>query len=192
MSEIDIQNFKLPDFDFNAVLFLWRVSSMVEMAYGVCMSWGFTPKSELVWVKETGTGTANRKLMMGMGRIVRGAHETCIIATRGKGIEPAIKNQRTVFFAPRGEHSAKPEAFYEIVERLYPPEFQQVPASTHYNQKFSHVELFARRKRPGWLCLGNEIMICGKLCQFKRFDCKPCIRLCKKQHGHKGDCCCNG
>jgi len=79
----------------------------------------------------------------GMGRIVRGAHETCVIATRGRASK-LVENLdvRSSFFAPVGEHSEKPDAFFAIVERL---------------SKGPYVELFSRRQRPGWTCLGSDL-----------------------------------
>ena len=43
---------------------------------------------------------------------------------------------------PRGKHSAKPEAFQDIVEQVSPGPY---------------LELFARRKRMGWSAWGNEV-----------------------------------
>lgn len=125
----------------NAVLFLWRLSSMLEEALVVARAWGFRPHSELVWQKLTSGGKAH----FGMGRILRGSHEACLIATRGKA-PPAVRNVRSVFEAPVGAHSEKPDAFYDLVTTLY-------PRSPRY-------ELFARRVRPGWQQHGKEL---GKL-----------------------------
>jgi len=105
--------------------------------------WGFTPKTEIVWLKKTAHG--NR--WFGMGRTVRAEHETCIIATRGR---PKVLNHsvRSTFVtdfaglsAQVGRHSEKPEEFYKIVETLFDGPY---------------VELFARRQRPGWTCQGDE------------------------------------
>jgi hypothetical protein len=73
--------------------------------------------------------------------IVRASHETCIVAKRGRPLIKA-RNVRSVFEAPVGRHSEKPEGFYDLVESL---------ADGPY------LELFARRVRPGWTCLGNEL-----------------------------------
>jgi N6-adenosine-specific RNA methylase IME4 len=136
MSVEDIVAFPLPPLADDALLFLWRVSSMVEEAYQVTRAWGFVPKSEIVWEKLTSTG----KPWFGMGRIVRASHETCIIAKRGR---PIIKSKsvRSRFAAQVDRHSAKPLVFYDIIESL---------ADGPY------VELFARAHRPGWTSLGNE------------------------------------
>jgi site-specific DNA-methyltransferase (adenine-specific) len=121
----------------NALLVMWRVSAMVEEAYQVVRAWGFTPKSELVWEKTTPTG----KPHFGMGHYVRASHETAIIAVRGRW-KPLVRNVRSRFSAPVGRHSEKPESFYQLIET-----FAAGP----------RLELFARREREGWTCLGNEV-----------------------------------
>jgi N6-adenosine-specific RNA methylase IME4 len=132
-----ISRFVLPPLEDDAVLFMWRVAALQMEATVVATNWGFTIKSELVWIKTTKTG----KRHFGMGRQVRAEHETCLIATRGR-ISPKVKNVRSTFTAPAGEHSAKPDEFYEIVERMYDGPY---------------VELFARRQREGWKCFGNQL-----------------------------------
>jgi N6-adenosine-specific RNA methylase IME4 len=121
----------------DALLFLWRVSAMAEEAYEVVRAWGFEPKAELVWVKTEQSGVRH----FGMGRYVRNGHETCIIARRGR---PVIRDKsvRSVFDAPIGPHSAKPDKFFELVERL---------------SEGPRLELFARRPRIGWTVMGDEL-----------------------------------
>lgn len=61
---------------------------------------------------------------------------------RGKlPIPPAIREPNVVL-AKRSRHSAKPLAFYDLVERVSPA---------------PRLELFAREKRLGWDSWGNEI-----------------------------------
>lgn len=136
MSVDDICRFELPPLADDAFLFMWRVASQVEEAYRVVRAWGFLPKSEIVWQKLTVRGNP----WFGMGRIVRGSHETAIVAVRGRP-RPKSLSVRTVFAAKAGRHSAKPEAFYDLVERL---------ADGPY------VELFGRRARAGWTVLGDQ------------------------------------
>lgn len=128
--------FPLPPLAPDALLFMWRVSSMVEEAYRIVRSWGFVPKSEMVWRKLTSTG----KPHFGMGRYVRLGHESVIIARRGKA---KVRNRsiRSVFSAAVGPHSAKPEAFYDLVESL---------------SAGPYCELFGRRQREGWTIVGNQ------------------------------------
>lgn len=144
--------FPLPPLAKDAHLFLWRVSSMQQEALDVVRAWGFVVKSEIVWLKRTKYG----KRHFGMGRHVRLEHEVALICTRGDGAGIKHRGVRSTFTtelyldddgggsfeAAIGRHSEKPEEFFRIVEDLTPGPY---------------VELFARKRRPGWTCLGNEI-----------------------------------
>lgn len=162
LSTAEICDFPLPPLADDALLFLWRVSSMLEDALMVTRAWGFSAKTEVVWVK-LARGELKRDLLFpkgsrplllaqnvplhfGMGRYTRAAHETCLVAARGKAIE-LVKDHsiRSVFFAPVERHSKKPEIFYRnIVEKLSPVG--------------PYAELFARERRAGdWFCFGNEV-----------------------------------
>jgi N6-adenosine-specific RNA methylase IME4 len=127
----------------DCVLFLWKVASMPHAALDVTRMWGFTPKTELIWLKKT----VNGNQFFGMGRTLRAEHETCLVATRGK---PQVRNHsvRSTFItdfeglsAPVGRHSEKPDRFYQIVESLFDGPY---------------LELFGRKQRPGWTVLGDE------------------------------------
>ena len=133
-----IKAFTLPEMNDDSYLFLWRVASQVEEAYQVVRAWGFTPKTEIVWNKLT----VNGKPWFGMGRHTRAAHESCILAVRGKP-KPKVRNIRSTFEAVAApKHSQKPEGFYDLVERLC---------------EGPYCEIFARRHRPGWDCFGDEL-----------------------------------
>ena len=123
--------------DRDAVLFLWRVPAMGSLAYRVVDAWRFVEKAEMIWRKLTKHG----KPHFGMGRSIRMSHEAAIIAHRGRPTRLSA-SVRSVFEAPVGKHSEKPEAFFDLVEKLYPGPY---------------LELFARRRRPGWTCLGLEL-----------------------------------
>ena len=129
--------FPLPPLADDCTLFLWRVASMQYEALEVMQAWGFNLKTEIVWLKQTKNG----KRHFGMGRTVRAEHETCLVGTRGRPVTLA-KNIRSTFEAVVAEHSAKPDAFYAIVEAL---------------RDGPYVELFARRRRVGWTSLGNQV-----------------------------------
>jgi len=132
-----ICRFPLPPLYEDSTLFLWRVASMQAEALAVVDAWDFTVKTELIWKKTTTRG----RRFFGMGRTVRAEHETCLIATSGRPITKD-KSIRSIFEAPVRRHSEKPDAFYELVERLRDGPF---------------CEIFARRHRPGWTCLGDEL-----------------------------------
>lgn len=150
MPTIAAQRFPLPPMADDCYLFFWRLASMPDDALWIVRAWGFIPKAELVWNKLTRTG----KAWFGLGHHTRGAHETCIIATRGRP-HPKRRNIRSTFSAavpsrphPRTGrmeyvHSAKPPEFYEIVRR-----FADGP----------RVALFERVERPGFTCYGDELV----------------------------------
>ncbi len=122
----EIRNLPIPAAD-HAVLFLWRTAPMLLHALSVAAAWGFTFKSELIWVKDRA----------GTGYWTRNMHEGLLIATRGQPPAPAPGTQSpSVLHAPATTHSTKPPAIYEMIERLYPT--------------MPKVELFARIRRPGW------------------------------------------
>jgi N6-adenosine-specific RNA methylase IME4 len=56
---------------------------------------------------------------------------------------PQAVRSPSLVMAPRGEHSAKPGVFIELIERWYPG--------------LAKIELFCRGPaRPGWSAWGNE------------------------------------
>lgn len=91
----------------------------------------------------------NDMMQFNMGRLFRNSHEICLIGTNNSKIYQQLQNksQRTVSFASNLKHSAKPENLQDSLEIMFPQAFSQGKC----------LEMFARRQRPGWLCLGNEI-----------------------------------
>lgn len=130
--------FPLPPLADDCTLFLWRVASMQQEALDVMRAWGFTLKTEIVWLKRTASG----KRWFGMGRTVRAEHETCLVGTRGRYVTKSKREYSTFAAVASRRHSEKPAAFYELIERL---------------RDGPYVELFARRRRVGWTSLGNEL-----------------------------------
>ena len=88
--------------------------------------WGFEYRTNFVWAKDRA----------GTGYWARNKHELLLVGTRGTIPAPAPGTQwESLIEAPVGEHSAKPEAFAEMIERLYPT--------------LPKIELFARGKAKG-------------------------------------------
>jgi N6-adenosine-specific RNA methylase IME4 len=118
----------------DAVLFLWTTSPHLEKAFQVLAAWGFEYRATVVWVKDK----------IGLGYWVRNQHELLLIGARGNMRSPAEEARPpSVIYAPRREHSRKPDEAYEIIEQMYP--------------ELPKIELFARGKaRPGWSVWGNE------------------------------------
>ena len=115
----------------NAHLWLWVTNATLFVGREVMQSWGFQYRSILTWVKPA----------FGLGSTLRTASEHLFFGTRGNA--PILfRSQPTWAFRPRQEHSRKPDEQYAIIERCSPGPY---------------LELFARRKRPGWAIWGNEL-----------------------------------
>jgi N6-adenosine-specific RNA methylase IME4 len=115
----------------DAHLWLWVTNGTLRAGYDVMEAWGFTPRSPLTWVKPR----------LGLGTYLRNATEHLILGTRGRA-PVNFKAQPTWMFAPLQEHSHKPEEQYAVIERI---------------SNGPYLELFARRRQPGWHVWGNQI-----------------------------------
>lgn len=123
----------------DAALFMWATNPLLSEALEVMEAWGFTYKTNLVWVK-------NRATYGKLGFYVRGQHELLLIGVRGSMIPGEEARPHSVIDAPLGKHSAKPEGVYEVIEGMYP---EAKPAA--------RLELFARETREGWTPFGDEV-----------------------------------
>jgi len=126
-------------FDLEAIrgaqhLYLWTTNARLEAAYFVARRWGFKPSQLLTWCKPTHG--------LGPGGAFVSTTEFCLFAWRG-ACAPVSRFESTWFLLPRGVHSAKPEAFLDIVEQVSPGPY---------------LELWARRNRLGWDTWGDEAL----------------------------------
>jgi N6-adenosine-specific RNA methylase IME4 len=177
--DLDVKSIVADD----AVLALWVPSSMLLLGLNIMESWGFEQTQTFIWVKtkkkenvfkdlkseiksiiKNGIGSyidknnydvyndiselldvfdLNDVLSFLMGRLFRSSHELVLIGKRGKPYGALNnKSQRSVLFAEPGKHSAKPEGLQDRLELMFPAG--------------NKLELFARRQRPKWWCVGNE------------------------------------
>lgn len=115
----------------NSHCWLWVTNNTMRYGFDILESWGFTPRSVFTWIK----------FRMGLGNYLRNCTEHVLLGTRGKA--PVLcKNQINYGVFTVQDHSHKPEEFHKIVERVSPGPY---------------LELFARRRQPGWDVWGNEI-----------------------------------
>jgi N6-adenosine-specific RNA methylase IME4 len=136
-----------------AVLCLWVPGSLLREGLDVMKAWGFSHKQTYVWVKIKKHAPYKRyahsppqdQLAFGMGRLFRQTHELCLVGISSSKIYKQLKNksQRSVSFGENLKHSSKPDDLQKSLEVMFP--------------KARKLELFARRIRPGWTCLGNEV-----------------------------------
>lgn len=129
----------------DCLLMMWVIGSHIDQSIELARHWGFEFKSDgLIWVKVGKNDPAVRPI--GMGKWVRKQVEYSFIFTRGKpkrrdaGVRQLIEKD-DVIYAPRREHSRKPDEQYERIERLVDGPY---------------LEMFSRKSRPGWDSWGLE------------------------------------
>jgi N6-adenosine-specific RNA methylase IME4 len=117
----------------NAHLWLWTTNAHAAFAFQFMARWGFAPKTIVTWVKPP---------PFVHGYYLRNSTEHVLFGVKGRlPTKAAAQAISTHFEAPRGEHSEKPEAFYEIVRAAsYPP----------------YGEAFQRQARPDFESLFHE------------------------------------
>lgn len=136
----------------DCVLFLWLCQPLLIETLRMAEAWGFSYKTKAFsWVKTYGDG---RGFFVGMGYWTRANTEDVLLFTRGNPsrvdnavyqVLATLENgyETPAVLAPIARHSQKPTAIHERIERLC----GDVP----------RLEMFARRQRRGWTCVGNEI-----------------------------------
>jgi len=129
----------------DCVLFLWMVWPSVPDAMRLIEAWGFTFKTcAFCWTKahagQIEMFEQSIPDQMGLGYWTRANTEACLLATRGKPRRLAA-DVRQAIIEPRRQHSRKPNCIHGRIERLVAGPY---------------VELFARQKRQGWDCWGNQ------------------------------------
>lgn len=116
----------------DAHLYLWTTQTFLRDTYRVLDAWGFKQGAMLVWSKPP-KGVCGTYVC---------SVEFCIFARRGN-LQHKRRQLGTCYQWPRSGHSAKPEAFLDMVESVSPGPY---------------CEMFARRNRLGWATWGNECL----------------------------------
>ena len=106
LSVEQIKKIELPEAE-DCVLFLWTTHAFLKDSFEILNEWGYNYKATLVW----------DKVKMGLGRTIRMQVEFCLIAIKGNPIING-NSERDIITESRREHSRKPEAFYEMVDRM--------------------------------------------------------------------------
>jgi N6-adenosine-specific RNA methylase IME4 len=118
----------------DCLLAMWATVTHLAIGVDLLRMRGFRYVSHYVWGKDkAGKGWWNRN-----------RHEVLLIGVKGNIPCPAPGMQwDSLIMAPRGEHSAKPECFLEMLEQYFPT--------------LPKIELNRRGPpRPGWDAWGNE------------------------------------
>lgn len=136
----------------DCVLFLWLCQPLLRETMAMARRWGFRYKTKAFsWCKTYLNGTG---FFVGMGYWTRANTEDVLLFTRGnpsrtsKGVYQLLATLEAdpysvpAVIAPMTRHSEKPEEVQNRIERLVDGPY---------------LEVFARRRRPGWTCIGNEL-----------------------------------
>jgi N6-adenosine-specific RNA methylase IME4 len=147
MSLIDICRLPVGDLlDKESVVFVWATGPKLDAALWTIDQWGLHYRGvAFVWVKTKKDGTPIGAQGV-RPSIVKPLTEFVLAASTVKTGRPLPLASEAVVqtvFAPKGEHSAKPDAVQDRIEAMYPAALK--------------IELFARRRRAGWAAWGNEI-----------------------------------
>jgi N6-adenosine-specific RNA methylase IME4 len=112
LRELDVKAWA--DQDEGCHLYCWTTNNFLGEACKLVEHWGFQHRTMLTWIKPP---------PFGLGSYFRNSTEQVLFATLGDTTtRHAAASIPTHFEAPRGEHSEKPEKFYEIVRAAsYPP-----------------------------------------------------------------------
>ena len=170
----------------DAVLLLWCPSSLLQEGLDVMKAWGFRQTQTHIWVKTKKfhlgdlykdlklwikhkddkplsddvvgikgiwsleevikSFSLDNVLSFGLGRLFRQSHELVLIGVRGKVYSHlANKSQRSVHFFPATKHSTKPDLLQNMIQEMFP------------GAEHQKLEMFARRDKAGWTCVGLEV-----------------------------------
>jgi N6-adenosine-specific RNA methylase IME4 len=120
-------------------LYLWVPNALVQEGLEVMRRWGYVYKTNLVWFKVRKDGGPDGR---GVGFYFRNVTELILFGVRGSlRTLPPGRRQVNLLESCKREHSRKPDAVYDLVERCSPGPY---------------LELFARHPRPGWNQWGDE------------------------------------
>jgi N6-adenosine-specific RNA methylase IME4 len=121
-------------------LYLWCPNALLQEGLTVLRAWGFTYKTNIVWLKVRKDGGPDGR---GVGFYFRNVTELLLFGVRGslRTLAPG-RRQVNVIISRKEEHSRKPELVYDVIERCSPGPY---------------LELFARRRVPGWRQWGDQV-----------------------------------
>jgi N6-adenosine-specific RNA methylase IME4 len=121
-------------------LYLWCPNALLLEALQIMKGWGFTYKTNIVWYKVRKDGGPDGR---GVGFYFRNVTELLLFGVCGKlrTLKPG-RTQVNIIVSRKREHSSKPEQVYDIIEGCSPGPY---------------LELFARRRWPGWEQWGDEV-----------------------------------
>jgi N6-adenosine-specific RNA methylase IME4 len=134
-----------------AHLYLWVPNALLAEGLEVMKAWGFIYKTNVVWYKVRKDGGPDGR---GVGFYFRNVTELLLFGIKGRmrTLQPG-RTAVNMLISRKQEHSVKPEAAYDLIERCSPG---------------PHLELFARKPRDGWIQWGDQAENAGDLVYLAR------------------------
>lgn len=135
LKSLDVAAIAEPD----SLLFLWTTGPQLANAVELGLAWGFAYATvAFVW----------DKMKHNPGRYTLSQTELCLVFKRGRIPLPrGARNIRQLVSQARGRHSEKPGAVIEGITAMFPEQ--------------KKIELFARRRYPGWDSWGLDLSTPG-------------------------------
>ena len=132
---LPVGDFALPQ----SHLYLWTPNALIAEALALLAGWGFTYKTNLVWLKVRKDGKPDGR---GVGFYFRNVTELLLFGVKGslRTLAPG-RSQVNAIISRKEEHSRKPDAQYDLIRRCSPGPY---------------LELFARRQVEGWTSWGDQ------------------------------------
>ena len=121
-------------------LYLWCPNALLHEALEIMQAWGFTYKTNIVWLKVRKDGGPDGR---GVGFYFRNVTELLLFGVKGSlRTLDSGRRQVNLIASRKREHSRKPDEIYKVIEDCSPDPY---------------LELFAREQVPGWTQLGDEV-----------------------------------
>lgn len=119
----------------DSLLFMWCSGATMNEAIHLMSAWGYEYKTTaFVWDKQVGVP----------GFYTYSNCEFVLVGKKGKIPRPYKQSgEHQLVSSRKTKHSEKPEEIQDRIERMFPDK--------------QYLELFARRHRHNWTCLGNEL-----------------------------------
>lgn len=128
----------------DCAIFMWTTAPLLLETVAMLQAWPFRYITKAFsWVKTVRDGS----VFFGIGSYTASNTEDVWLLSNGtpqrhaKNVSQIVPTYDAII-APRTRHSKKPEIIQDKIEQLMPGPY---------------LEIFARRRRPGWTCIGNEL-----------------------------------